>query len=386
MALDPTSAFSIIQTGLFEKLLQKISWFTNRKKVDYRKILFLLVLTYLPLLILTLAQGLMIGDRVAVPFFYEPAIHIRLLMALPMLILSEKYVSQRIHTIILQFRKNGMVPEDKLGDFDQLLQRFQLLAKKKRAELIIIAIIVVNLVLRWTLNTFEVTTWMFPSAENKSSLSLAGYWAILVSFPMVQFLILRWLWRWLLWSRLLFELSKFGLRIFPSHPDKAGGLAFLGESPLVFGSVTLVFGVIFAAILIERTLFLNYTLDQQIPLLVSFLVLSLIINILPLLFFSGLMRTERLKAIHEFNRIGTLMERAFEDKYILQNESQSQIPIPEGYMAGTSYQRVQEMKMFPFDLKSMIASVVITVIPLLGLLLFYIPFMEVVDFLMGFMV
>ena len=80
------------------------------------------------------------------------------------------------------------------------------------------------------------------------------------------------------------------------------------------------------------------------------------------------------------------MEQAFEDKYILQNESQSKIPTPEGYMAGTSYQRVQEMKMFPFDLKSMVASVVITVIPLLGLLLFYIPFMEVVDFLMGFLV
>ena len=244
MATDLIPHFSIIQTGLFEKLLQKTAWFTGRKRADLRKIIFLLALTYLPLLILTLMEGLMLGQKVEVPFFYEPAVHIRLLIALPMLILSEKYVDQRIQAIILQFRKNGMIPESKLKNFDQLLHHFELLAKKKRFEIIILVIIVINLVLRWTLNTFDVTSWMFPLAEKKASLSLAGYWAMLVSYPIVQFLILRWLWRWVLWVRVIFALSKIGLRIYPSHPDKAGGLAFMGESPLVDADrANFVFGV-----------------------------------------------------------------------------------------------------------------------------------------------
>ena len=55
-------------------------------------------------------------------------------------------------------------------------------------------------------------------------LTPAGWYSMLVSAPVVQFLGAVVLWRWLLRTIFAFRLSRLNLRLIPSHPDENGGL------------------------------------------------------------------------------------------------------------------------------------------------------------------
>jgi hypothetical protein len=59
-------------------------------------------------------------------------------------------------------------------------------------------------------------------------LTAAGYWYAFVSIPIFQFILLRWYLRLLIWFRFLWQVSRLNLRLTSTHPDRAGGLAFLG--------------------------------------------------------------------------------------------------------------------------------------------------------------
>ena len=69
--------------------------------------------------------------------------------------------------------------------------------------------------------------------------SSAGTWAIFVSYPILIYLTLLWLWRRLLWARFLRSTTRLNLRLIAAHPDRLGGLGFLeaalrGQLPFSF--------------------------------------------------------------------------------------------------------------------------------------------------------
>ena len=62
------------------------------------------------------------------------------------------------------------------------------------------------------------STWKRTGA----GITLAGWWYILVSLPILFFFLLRWFWIFLLWSRFLFHISRLGLELTPTHPTAPG--------------------------------------------------------------------------------------------------------------------------------------------------------------------
>jgi hypothetical protein len=67
-------------------------------------------------------------------------------------------------------------------------------------------------------------------------LTPAGYWYAFVALPIFQFLMFRWLYRMGVLSRFLWSISKLDLLLTPTHPDGAGGTAFLGKALIPFGA------------------------------------------------------------------------------------------------------------------------------------------------------
>lgn len=68
---------------------------------------------WLPLLLLSALAGTTHGDAVTVPFLYDIEAHVRLLVALPVLIAAELVVHLRIRPVITQFVERRIVaPED----------------------------------------------------------------------------------------------------------------------------------------------------------------------------------------------------------------------------------------------------------------------------------
>jgi aldehyde:ferredoxin oxidoreductase len=57
----------------------------------------------MPLLLLSIAEGAAWGDRVTVPFLYDVEMNVRLLLALPLLVVAELVVNQRLRPTERQF-------------------------------------------------------------------------------------------------------------------------------------------------------------------------------------------------------------------------------------------------------------------------------------------
>ena len=134
----------------------------------------------------------------------------------------------------------------------------------------------------------DVQTWRTTVGGGHT---LAGWWYSLVSLPMFQFLFWRWCWRLVIWSRLLWRISRLDLQLIPTHPDRAGGLAVLGvahvdlapfafagcavlsasyaEQMLYAGVPPAAFAVSFAAAVVGTTLLLTLPLVVFTPKLID---------------------------------------------------------------------------------------------------------------------
>src|SRR5260370_32643921 len=77
----------------------------------------------------------------------------------------------------------------------------------------------------------EFLTW-WKGGGGFSFFSLAGTWALFISYPILVYLTLLWIWRQIVWARFLRSTTLLNLRLIAAHPDHLGGLGFLEASLL----------------------------------------------------------------------------------------------------------------------------------------------------------
>ena len=64
------------------------------------------------------------------------------------------------------------------------------------------------------------TTWMTVNGDSGPKFSIAGYWSVCVTIPVIQFIIIRWFWFYMVWILLLFRFSKTNLKLLTVTNDK----------------------------------------------------------------------------------------------------------------------------------------------------------------------
>ncbi len=378
--------FSIINGGMFDHFLKLIGVNKIGSKSTLRKIIFYTGLTWIPLAILTTLEGCFWGNKVDVPFVNEFATHIRLIVAIWILVVAEGIVDKRVKYSVNQFNKSGILSKSGKEKFEQAKVIADRMCESYWAEGIILFLIIANLVFRISINSMDLTTWILPDKYNPSTISLAGYWALIISYPVFQFIILRWFWRWIIWLRLLFLIAKVDLRLLPIHPDKSGGLGFLGESPLPFSIFTFVLSIIFSGMVAERIIFLGETVQDQYPLIAIFILFCIIINLAPLLPFIGPLISARSKGISDFHAMVAHHHREFEMKWLsgeLQNK-EDLLGHPDASSTAditSVYDLVENMTIFPFNLKTMAVTVFISIIPIISIFTIQLPLADILKML-----
>ena len=194
-----------------------------------QRIIVISLLAWLPLLVLSALEGQVLGGSAAVPFLLDVEVHVRFLVALPLLIVAELVVHQRMRFVVQQFLERNLIPESAMPRFDAAIASAFRLRNSVLAEVLLIAFVyVVGILIVWRhYMALDTATWYAtPSAEG-SKLSLAGMWYGYVSLPIFQFLLLRWYFRLFIWTRFLWQVSRIELSLVPTHPDRVGGLGFL---------------------------------------------------------------------------------------------------------------------------------------------------------------
>src|SRR5206468_462010 len=171
---------------------------------------------WLPLLILSMLEKRAWGDAVAVPFLLDIEVHVRFLLTLPLLIVAELVVHQRMRPLVREFLERGLLPDASRARFDAAVAAAQRLRNSAVAEGLLIALVYVVGLLVWPhYGELNVATWYAVPARGGRELSPAGWWFVYVSLPLFQFILLRWYFRLFVWIRFLAHLAtarRVGLR------------------------------------------------------------------------------------------------------------------------------------------------------------------------------
>jgi hypothetical protein len=174
--------------------------------------------------------------RLQVPFIDDLASHVRFLFAVPILVLTEIPLARRMRHTMGHFLAARLIRERDVERFSEAIAEAGRLRDSRVAEALLVAAMVFAcwVAVQKGLSA-GVGTWFEPTREG--GYSLAGLWYVFVSIPIFQFLLLRWFYRVVVWTRFLWHLSKINLVLTPTHPDAAGRLMFLGEAVLPFGAI-----------------------------------------------------------------------------------------------------------------------------------------------------
>ncbi|WP_404362513.1 hypothetical protein ACIHQR_21640 [Corallococcus coralloides] len=338
------------------------------------RILVLTLVSWLPLLALSLWDG---GPEQTRAFLRDVATQVAFLVSLPLLVASEPYIDERLSAAVRQFVVAELVEPKDLPTFERIANN---VVRLRRSVVIEAGLLAVSIAVSF-LDVPRLTSrpaWLH--AQPQGPLTLAGWWYLAVSMPLLRFLLFRWLWRGVLWARFLFKVSRLPLALVPTHPDAAGGLGFLGTVQASFSLIVLAL----AATLTTHRLShapTNDISDYALHLF-AFALLCLVVVFAPLLsFFRVLLRAKR-RGDHDYSAVAAWHSQRFEQRWFHQKMPDGLDPLSaEDFSSltdlGTSFNAARRMRWFPVDLRAAVAVVAAAMAPMVPLLVADRRFLEV---------
>jgi len=382
--------FSLVLGGPFFQLLRKVHLTGNALELIKQRTTIIALLTWLPLFILSVMQGQAWGEGTNLPFIEDFEVHIRFLIAVPLMIVAELLVHQRMRMVVVQFEERNLIPEASLVQFHNAIGSALRLRNSLLAEVfILILIYVIGYNVVWERSmAVETTAWFSEPQVGKGHLSLAGIWFRYLSLPLFQFLLLRWYYRIFIWARFLFHVSRIKLKLLPTHPDYVGGLGFLSNIVYAFIPLAVVHGAVLAG-MISNHIFHEgaVLLDFKIGIIIIVLVVLCIV-ILPLFSFSAqLNETWRIGCI-EYGQLASRYTQAFDSRWIREKSIADHVIANTSEIQGladmaNSYRIVEKMQSIPIKRNDIIILAAATVAPLFPLMLTMMPLSELIKMLSG---
>lgn len=230
--MNPVEHHGVFDRGPSARIEQRLRRSPSRRRA-VRRALDVALVGWAPLTLLAALHGAMGGPGLGV-FLSDVAAQARAIAA-PMLVLAEAVCARRLSEIVVHFVDSGIVSEQERPRFAAAIRSTRRLLDSALAEVGVLALAygIVGLLFAWAEPQAH-ARWARTLFDDELGWTPAGYWNALVSIPLLMILLLGWLWRLLVWARFLWIASHFELRLVPSHPDRAAGLAFVGQSVRAF--------------------------------------------------------------------------------------------------------------------------------------------------------
>jgi len=378
--------FSLILGGPLFQLWRRTRLAGNALELLHRRIVVIVTLAWLPLLLLSAAEGHGWSTGVKLPFLYDIEMHVRLLVALPLLIVAEVVVHQRMRLVVRQFLSRGLVPDAARAKFDAAIEAAMRLRNSITAEVaLIVFVYVVGMGFVWrTQVALDVSSWYGISAGGKWQPTLAGWWMVGVSLPIFQFILFRWYFRMFIWARFLWQVSSLELRFIPTHPDRCGGAGFLSSVSEAFVPVLLAQGALLAGLMADKIFYAGAKLPD-FKLEVGGIVVVMLFAVLgPLLAFLPRLAAVKRAGLQEYGALSQRYVREFDEKW-LRGGAPANEPLLGSYDIGSlaniadSYAVVMSMQLVPFTPKTAARLAITTLLPVAPLLLTVMPMEELIQ-------
>src|SRR5215470_11335529 len=371
--------FSLVLGGPLFQFLRKAHLEGDALELLHRRIIASVVLIWLPLLLLSMF-GSALGSSGQISFFHDIEVHVRFLVALPILIAAELLVNSRIRPAVRRFIEWRIVLPEQRALFSKAINSAINIRNSVFVELALITMVYTVGLLVWNSRTeLGLVTW-YTLPGSRWNLTPAGYWYVFVSLPLFQFILLRWYVRLLIWFRFLWQVNRIELNLIPTHPDRCAGLSFLGKSSYAFAPVLFAQGAILAGIVAARVLYGRETLQSFRFQIAGFIVFFVVAVLAPLLMFRLRMARARRKGLADYGLLAQRYVEGFDQKWVRESLPSAELlgtgDIQSLADLGNSYQVIREMRVVPFGLQDISRLAIATAAPLSPLLLTIFSFEE----------
>jgi hypothetical protein len=292
-------------------------------------------------------------------------------VAVPVLILGEIPVGMRLVSAVAELRRSNVLAPEDTPELDRLLTQAH---ERWRGW----GVNVVFVILTFTVTAFSLCDapqlltggWHYDGGR----MTLAGWWYVLVSVTLLRFLVLRWLWRLMLWVRVLWRTAHLTLNLKPTHPDRAGSLAFLGSTQASFGVVVFALSVQLSCLIADAVYFRGADLMSFRALVMAFVLIVVLALLAPLLVFTPKLMLAREESLVFLSGSGYQGAENLDQKLRAGRSGD----LPASDISGLSdfgvlYENAQRMWTVPLELRHVGVLVLAAVLPIVPLVFLVMP-------------
>jgi len=260
-----------------------------------------------------LVVGLALIEGVADRMFSMALVagHARLLLVIPLIFVSESWVTPRMAACVATITRYGVVSPDDRPALDAEVLRTRRWANWWWPEVICLVLAVLLDVTGSRLQTYGESSTYDPARD---SLSFLVY--VHVGLLVFRFLVFRTVWKLALWGWFLWRVSRLDLHLIAGHPDRAGGLGSLEGVHERFTPLVAALSVLECAALAESISTGTLAVTAVYPTLALLLLLDGVLFLGPLLVFTDKLWAGRTKGVGLYNGLAARYVKEFEAKWL----------------------------------------------------------------------
>jgi hypothetical protein len=337
---------------------------------------------WVPLAVLPLAQGHFLSG-IKLSFLRDIETHVRFLVSLPVLILAEMMVDQRIRPIMNRFVERHVVTREELPQFYAAINAAVRIHNSVIAEIALLVFVYTGGMWVWRHQIArDVASWYASSQGGQIHLTMAGDWLAFVSVPVFQFILLRWYMQFLIWFWFLLRVSRLKLHLPSLHPDRASGLAFVGASSMAFAPLLFAHSALFSGQIASGIFYNGESLVASEITILGYVVLSVGAALAPLFLFAPQLIRAKRKGVARYGNFASRYVTDFDEKWLQSIVNDEPMLASEDIQSladlSNSFAVVREMRSVPIATHDIFLLFVVTIAPFLPLLLTIMPLDQLV--------
>jgi hypothetical protein len=380
--LQESPDFSLVLGGPLYQIFRRAHLTGPALELLRRRVVFFVLLCWVPLAILSLVEGHLLGGA-KFSFVRDIETQVRFLISLPALILAEITVHQRLRSVVKSFIEREVVSSEELPKFYGVIDSTMRMRNSVIAETVLLVVVCTGGNWIWRSEVaLGVASWYASPQGGQMHLTGAGSWFAFVSVPVFQFILLRWYMRMLIWFLFLLRVSLMRLNLLPAHPDRAGGIGFVGKSSFAFTPLLFAQGALLAGQIASRIFYNGQSLLSFKMTIVGFVGFFVAAVLAPLLLFMPKLARAKREGLAEYGALASEYVKEFNQKWLRRKANDEQLlgtgDIQSLADLGNSFAVVREMRPVPFATDDVVRLLVATVIPLVPLLLTIMPLEQLV--------
>jgi hypothetical protein len=367
--------------GLGVKLLVKLSGTRVGPKIVVISALVFITITFLPVLVLCIIDGTALPGKVKVPLLGDYISMSRMLIVAPMLILSDLLTRPWLIKTAEHFLGTFINPDD-ADRYNQIFKKVFRMRNSVALDAGLFVVAFLSSIFNASMVlAMDVSSWHLTNASGTSTLSPPGMWNAGISQPLFRYIILSWVVDYLLWVYFLFKVSRFKLNVIATHPDGAGGLAFVSVAQTQFCIAAFALSAAVSSVIAHAVLYAGVKLQSFTNLGLVFLAAILLTFIGPLLVFTPTLAKTKLRAVFSYGSLSHEMSKLFANKWLATRSKDDEPIISSGDPSAladlnSSYQTVSDMSPFVFGRRFVMTFIAAAALPALPLVATVIPLKE----------